>query len=470
MSDQNANPQGQGQQTSQEPQGAGIIPSLDILGGGLQDQSQIPNQVQEQQQGFQAQPPITPNGQQEQQQGNPFQQQATQEQQQQQSQANSPLEEYSFLSGDGSTLSEQDKEIRNNVFSMFDATSMDATGNLLDANGKIVLSKANLDKFSETGDVPTDADGNQIRHDGSIIRKAEDIAPSFVDATRELVESEFGFQLLDANGKPKTYENSVQGQVDIIKDVYQNATINSVAQFLKSNPQVQNFYYHLANGGSPETYNFKPVDYSNIKVDELDRTAKINLIRTSLERQKVQNVDSLMKTIELSSDEIIHTSASESALLLDKLTKQEREQAEKDYQSQVEKQKQEAVEYWAKVKSVVFDNKVSNINLNDSEKEEFFKYLSAPVNSTGVSQYMIDEESRSLEDDLMIAFMTHKGFKLDDLINLRAKTGKIENLRKRFAGQVPNPRINNEQKPTQQTQGKFDLSLDTIIGGHRQQQ
>lgn len=475
MSDQQANSQGQGQQSSQEPQGTQGIPSLEkmmpqysVQGGTTNDNSQQPND-------FQASQGINQNANQDQNQGqdNPQQRQQgqqnqDQQQDQQQDQGDSPLEEYSFLSGNGENLSQEDKEIRGQVFDMFGASSMDANGNLVDANNNIVLSKANLDNFAKTGEVPTDGNGNQIKEDGSILRPLEDNQPSFIDTTRQLIENEFEFQLLDEQGNPKQYENTAQGQLEMVKDVYSNAVVNSVASFLQLNPQVKDYYYHLATGGQPDSYNFKPVDYSSIEIDKLDKAGKIGLIRSSLDRQKVQNAESIIKTYELASDEIINQSASDALITLDKLTKQEAADKEIQFKKAQEHQKQEADKYWREVKSAVDNNKVANLSIPDKEKDEFFKYLAVPVNSKGLSQNMIDEDNQSMDMDLMVSYMRWKGFKLDDLINLRAKTSNIDALRQRFAGKIPNPSIPNDNKPTHTATGSSELSLDKIIGNRKQ--
>lgn len=491
MSDNNANPQAQGQ-SNQQAQGAPSIPSLDnmpdtvVIGDqgmpngnqGQQGQQQGQQGQQQAQQGFQATLPVDfkPDGagqqsqDQNQGQGQGNQEPGKEGQQQQGQQGtpdNSPLEEYSFLSGDGKDLPADLVELRSNVFNLFGASQMDTQGNLLDSNGKVVLSKANLDKYTETGEVPTDNNGNQVREDGSILRSLEDNSPNFVDATRELVEETFKLQLLDKDGKPKAYDNTVEGQVAMINDIYQNGVVNAVAQFLNATPQVKDFYYHLVNGGKPEEYNFKPVDYSAMDVSQMDKSARIGIIKTSLEKQGVQNTENLIKTFELASDEIIEKSAAEALLTLDALTKEDRAKREADYNARVAKDKENAQAYWKEVESAVTENKIANLTIPDSEKEDFLKYLAMPVNPNGLTQNMIDEDEQGLDKELMIAYMRYKGFKFDDLIALRSKTGKLDVLKKRFAGKVPNPQLPNQQRQTQQQGTSFDLTLDKIVGNQQ---
>lgn len=380
----------------------------------------------------------------------------------------SPIEEaYSFLAGDGSNLSQEDLTTRNQLFGNFGASAMNPTGDLVDNTGKVVLTRAALDAFIESGEVPTDENGNQIQADGTIIKSAEDIQPRFIDATRELFEAEIPMQLLDAEGKPKVYADSAEGVAEYAKDVYRQGEVNAVTQFLNSNPKVKDFFFHVANGNTPETYQLAPVDYSKLDVNVLDKAEKLNLIKTSLEKQKVMNAGSLMKTFELAGDDVINSTAADAVITLNNLTAKEKADAEASYLAKQEEEKQSNIKYWNELKSVVDKGSLKNIKIPDTEKESFFKYLAMPIDSKGISQAQLDMDNEDLETSLMIDYLRYKKGNIDDLINLRAKTSKVDAIRQRMKA-VPNPKIVSTNKPTPTNQNQApDINLGMLLNAEQ---
>ena len=152
-----------------------------------------------------------------------------------------PIEEdnlSSLLSADDSSLSEEDKSLKNTLLATFGATNVDANGNLINEQGQVVLSKESLDKYIDTGEVLLDAQGNQIDETGKIIKPAGEVnvASTIIELSKNAIEQELGFTLLDEEGKPKSYSNSVEGSTELLKDVATNATVNAVTAFLNSNP------------------------------------------------------------------------------------------------------------------------------------------------------------------------------------------------------------------------------------------
>lgn len=457
---QGANPQAQEQ----------VVPSLgDMLGGEMlapEQQEQQGGVPQVDPAGFPINPNISPEGE-------PNKEPAGEQKPEEEKPTDTPLEgveaEYSFLAGDGAGLSQEDLTTRNQVLGHFGASAMSKTGDLVDTAGNVVLRKADLDKFIDTGEVPTDEKGNQIKADGSIFRPAEDLQPRFIDATREIFEAEIPMTMLDAEGKPKVYADSVEGVAEYTKDVYNQAQINSVSEFLNSNPKVKDFFFHIANGNDAESYELKPVDYGSIDLNTLEKADKLNLIKTSLEKQKVQNAKSLMTAYELANDELINTTAADALITLNNLTQADTAKREADYLAQVEAQKQEDAKYWNEVKSAVQAGAIKNIKIPDAEKEGFFKYLAVPTNSKGLSQAQLDAEAEDLETALMIDYLRYKKGNIDDLINLRAKTSKVDAIRQRMKA-VPNPRIVNNKTPdASQGNQNPEINLGSLLNAEYRQ-
>ena len=448
------NPQG-----NQNPQGS--LPSLDAvidatlgIGGTPAGTEPVTPPA-----GTEGTPPV--EGGQQQAQG----QQAQQQQQAQPPANNSPIEEdnlASLLSADDSSLSEEDKSLKNTLLTTFGATNVDANGNLINEQGQVVLSKESLDKYIDTGEVLLDAQGNQIDETGKIIKPASEVhvANTIIELSKNAIEQELGFTLLDSEGKPKSYSNSVEGSTELLKDVATNATVNAVTAFLNSNPELKDVYFHLVNGGKLEEYTASNIDYTAVDVTTLDRTGKLNYIKQSFEQQGLKNAGSLIKTLEQSSDEALTQAAADAIITLKQVSEDAKAEREREYQLTQQKEAQALEEYWNNVNSVITNGKLKDINIPNAEKDDFFKYLAVPINSKGESQEMIDAEKEDEEDRLLLSYLRFKKFNLNDLVNLKAKTNRLEQLRSRVG--IPNPKIENAQARTNGGQQGSPNSFPTL--------
>ena len=448
------NPQG-----NQNPQGS--LPSLDAvidatlgIGGTPAGTEPVTPPA-----GTEGNPPI--EGGQQQAQG----QQAQGQQQAQPPANNSPIEEDNLtplLSADDSSLSEEDRTLKNTLLSTFGAAGIDANGNLVNEQGQVVLSKDSLDKYIDTGEVLLDAQGNQIDETGKIIKPASEVntANTIIELSKNAIEQELGFTLLDSEGKPKSYSNSVEGSTELLKDVATNATVNAVTAFLNSNPELKDIYFHLANGGKLDDYTASNIDYTAVDVTTLDRTGKLNYIKQSFEQQGLKNAGSLIKTLEQSSDEALTQAAADAIITLKQVSEDAKVEREREYQLNQQKEAQALEEYWNNVNSVITNGKLKDINIPNAEKEDFFKYLAVPINSKGESQEMIDAEKEDNEDRLLLSYLRFKKFNLNDLVNLKAKTNRLEQLRSRVG--IPNPKIENAQARTNGGQQGSPNSFPTL--------
>ena len=366
-----------------------------------------------------------------------------------------------LLSADENSLSTEDRQLRETVYSTFGAVNVDSHGNLLNAEGKVVLSADNLDKYIDTGEVLTDAKGNQIDEAGNILKPASELvnANTLVELSRQNFEKEYGYSLLDAEGKPKVYSNSVEGSSQLLKDVADNATINAVSSFLTGNPQVKDIYFHLANGGTLEDYTSSNVDYGSLDLTDMSKEAKLHYIKQSFERQGLKNSASIMKTLEMSSEETITSTAADAIITLKQISEEKAVERENAYKAQQLAQEQEVDKYWNEVSSVIKGGKIKDITIPDAEKDGFFKYLAVPINSKGESQEMLDVEEEDTDFNLMISYLRYKKYDLSKLVTARAKVNKLDELRNRVG--VSNPKIENAQARTNGNRAT-DVGIPTL--------
>jgi hypothetical protein len=127
---------------------------------------------------------------------------------------------------------------------------LDDKGNALDDSGNIKYTKEEIEAFSEASSSEEEEDINYIQE----------------------VAKRINVELLDENGKPIEYENSIEGLAKYTSDVREQArveTASSVIGDLFSNyPGLEEAYYYAkSNNGSLEGFTPQP-DYSNITIGD----------------------------------------------------------------------------------------------------------------------------------------------------------------------------------------------------------
>ena len=364
-----------------------------------------------------------------------------------------------LLSAEG--LSPEDTALRTNILNTFGASNIDAQGNLLDANNRVVLTKANLDKYVLDGELILDANGNHINELGEVITPAEQVAATntLVNAAKSEIEQEYGFQFLDADGNPKTYSNTAQGNAELLKDAITNTSVNAVSNFLEARPELKQIFYHLENGGTIDNFVDESFDYTNVNVSALSREQRLNFIRTSFEKQGITNSSSMMKLLEAASDEVLAENTSDALLALNKINESARTQAEEQYQANIAKEQDAINSYWADIKGRIDGGKIKDINIPATEKDKFYEYLSVVKDNQGRSQEQIDMANEDPEFNLQVSYLRFKKLDLNALVNIRARGNKLHSARERF--NIHQPQAVTSSPPVS-TNGRTVISLNDL--------
>jgi hypothetical protein len=138
-----------------------------------------------------------------------------------------------------------------------------------------VVSTFNLDK-----------DGNAIDDKGTIVYTAAKLLELGADQPAD--EDQFtaistlsGIKLLNPDGTPKTYENTVEGfakrEIDVKTLAIQEGANLGVKNFLESNPELADMYEYKRMYGSLDNYT-SFVDYSKMVIDPVKKDINIDLI------------------------------------------------------------------------------------------------------------------------------------------------------------------------------------------------
>lgn len=372
-----------------------------------------------------------------------------------------------LLNADDNLLSADDREFKTAVYDKFQAVKVDFKGNLLNQNGEVVLNADDFENYIQTGAVPVDAEGNQVNAKGEIVATADSIKGelNMVDTTKLFLEQDLGYTFTDAEGKPKSYPNTIEGMQQFSKDVAITAQVSAVSSFLDTRPQLKSLFFHLENGGTIADYASKEVDYATIDVTSLTKEQKLDYIKQSYERQGVKNVSSIMDLLENVGEEKMTQSVSEAILSLKEVSDRERLIEEQNYNKAQEEAQKEADIHWANVKSVIDKGTLQSFQIANSDKGDFYKYIAEPINNKGETREMLDADKETSEQQLLISYLRFKGGDISKLVANKAALNRVQALRERMGKNVPMPTSSNSrERQGGNTSDVFVPSIDNLLG------
>lgn len=321
---------------------------------------------------------------------------------------------------------------------------LDENGNALNEDNTIFKTKEELDLLQE-GD--NDEDNDEL---------------PLID---EIIQLN-GIQIIDEQtGKPKTYEDTVQGVLQYSKDVALLEAKNAQKEFFDRLPQVKEFAQHLLNGGKEEDfYKTKTASWKNFILDTANEAQLIDVITKDL-ISKGQTKEEADEIVILYKDSNKLEEKGKAALESRKkaeevLEKQKLEKAEKDrqeYQTKVE-------QYWKGIETVVKTGKLNNIVIPEADKDNFLKYISVAVDKSGNSQYDLDEATAKPEDDLQYKYLRFKKFDLSKLVKNAAATEKVKSLRDRMKREQGTNNGGGETTKEIVNPSEVNISLKSVLG------
>lgn len=328
---------------------------------------------------------------------------------------------------DDTALSDEDKELKSSILEFFIGEKIDDKGNLVNKEGKIVLSSENLKKYIEENELPLDDKGNQVNDLGEVIKTREelDLEGSIVLSSKRALEQNFGFTL-----ERNDYEDNETGIIELVQDAIKAGTNSSISKFLEANPEVKGYFLHLKTGGSPDNYKSQEVDYKSIQLDKLSDDEKLGYIKNLFSKKGLDSTP-FIDLVKKAGSKDITEHAAKAILELDALQLTEKEAKEQEFKQQRIQQQEEEKKYWQTLGEIVNKGKLGNITIPISERQLFFDYISKPIDKEGNSADAIKASQGSEEFDLMVSYLRWKDFNIGKLAALIAREDKVESFRNR---------------------------------------
>jgi len=292
---------------------------------------------------------------------------------------------------------------------------------------KVEEEKDDNEDDSKTSDDSEDDDSKDQLEDENDDADDED---SSLDSVASEIAKTLGFEL------ENEYADTVEGLTEFTKDLGQQIAEEQLNRLFEQFPDIQKHLdYVLAGGDSKkffEAYN-PNTDYNNFKISEKDvNSQKVVLSQyLQLRGHDEQFIQEMLEDYEDSGKLYNKATLAQSALA----------KAQEEYrQTLVEQQKQEQQriqeendKFWEGVaQTIESGNEFAGIRIPDKHKSKFFDYISDPVGKNGETQRDIDYAEAQLEVKLAMDYLMYNGFKLEDIINTKAKTVSAKNLKERI--------------------------------------
>jgi hypothetical protein len=253
------------------------------------------------------------------------------------------------------------------------------------------------------------------------------------------------------------YEDSVEGLTQFARDIGQEIAEDQLKVLFSKHPDVQKHMDYVLAGGDSEKYfeaHNPKMDYDRFTLQENDVTSQQTILAQYFQL-KGHDKDFIQEMIE---------DYGESGKLFGKATaaKDALAQAQASHrESLIENQKQEQArlqqenaKFWDGVANIIETGKeFAGISIPDRQKSKFFEYISAPVGQNGETQRDIDYSEAELEVKLAIDYLVFNGFKLDDIINTKARSKSATNLRDRI--QSTDEKVKSARQASKRTK-EFD--------------
>lgn len=373
---------------------------------------------------------------------------------------------------------------------------VDENGNALNEDGTVFKTKAELEDVEPTKKDDDSDDESKVEIDGKIYTINKDGAAVSEDGTVAFTKDELSemddepisngipiSELIektsivpyDKTGNPIKYEDTEEGKISYVKDVYNTGKTTGINELFTAFPEVQQLALHLEAGGKYEDFN-ATVDYSKVKLDKNnDAQLKDIIYKARTARgDRPESIDryyNLLKSGDTDNDALYEEAELELGYLIDK-NKADLKAKQDIIDKQKDMQLQQDMELWG---VAVEDNKIVDLNKPNSiynklvkQRElklkdktykipdkikvvengkaklytpnEVFEYLYVPVTvningqPTTMTKYELDkynaDQQKTIDDELFEALRLLTGYDDSQFINEQVNNEKVNKIRK----------------------------------------
>tara|TARA_R110002012_G_scaffold6501_5_gene30378 strand:+ start:7649 stop:8728 length:1080 start_codon:yes stop_codon:yes gene_type:complete len=293
-----------------------------------------------------------------------------------------------------------------------------------------------------------------------IVEEKEEVESSEDDTIVSEIITKLGFET------EEEYEDTSEGLLKLTQDMGAKLAEDQLDNLFEKFPLIQKHLEYVLNGGDSQNFMqaYDPqLDYSKMEVSENDVQVQKSVLGEyfKLKGHDKEFIDELLEDYQDSGKLLNKAKAAKDALT--KMQTQQREELTAKQADQRKQQETQQKEFWNGIRKTIDDSEeFSGIVVPKREKSKFYDYISSPINKNGQTQRDLDHSDASMDVKLAIDYLMFKGFKLDDIINTKAKTKSARSLRDKISRN--DDKVKSARGATRRKSASFDIDdLDLSI-------
>ena len=221
------------------------------------------------------------------------------------------------------------------------------------------------------------------------------------------------------------------------KDVGSQLAESKLDELFEAFPLVKNHLEYVLNGGDSQQFMkaYDPTtDFSKLTIKE-DNTRLQKSVLTDYFTSKGHDQDFIHELLEDYEDSgKLHSKSEQAQVALSKVQAADRQTMLTKQREDTLKQQQEQQDFWSNVYDTIEQSKeFEGLSIPDKEKKKFFNYVSKPIDKEGYTQRDKDHSDAKMETKLAIDYLMYKGFKLDEIIQKKARTQNVQSLKDKIS-------------------------------------
>ena len=308
-----------------------------------------------------------------------------------------------------------------------------------------------LDEVEDVAEEVEEEEDDDSFEDTSTYDDEEDDDLSVDGTVASEIAKTLGFEL------ENEYADTVEGLTEFARDIAHEIAEDQLESLFQQYPEVQKHLDYVMAGGQSdkffEAYN-PNTDFNNFQLSEKDLGSQKAILAQYFQLKGHDNefIQEMIEDYEDSGKLYGKANAAKDALAQAQAEYRENMLAEQ--QKEQERLAEENEEFWDGVADIIDSgNEFAGISIPDRQKGQFFDYISEPIGPNGETQRDLDYADAELEIKLAIDYLMYSGFKLDEIINTKARTKSAQNLRDRI--QSNQERTKSARKASRRTK-EFD--------------
>ena len=261
------------------------------------------------------------------------------------------------------------------------------------------------------------------------------------------------------------YDDTSEGLINMTKDIAGQLADERVEEVMQKFPLVREHLEYVLNGGESQNFMqaYDPsLDYNKIQLPEDDVRSQKAVLSEYFNLKGHDQAFTSEMINDYSDSGKLHTKAEAARQALGKVQAQQQSQMVNQQKQQRAQQYESQQQFWGDVAQTLENSQeFAGVTVPEREKNQFFNYLSKPVNQEGLTQRDMDHANAEIDKKLAIDYLMFKGFNLDQIINTKARSKNSKSLRDKISRNEET--VKNARKSSRRTKS-FDIDeLDLSI-------